>query len=66
MDTIVINPKDENELKFITELLVKLGVDSKILNEKEKEDLGMSILLKEVDRGNRVSEKEVFEKLKIT
>lgn len=63
MGSIVINPKNDSELNFISELLQKLGVDSKVLTDEELEDLGLSILMKEVDRTKVVSEDEIMSKL---
>lgn len=63
MSSIVIRPKNPEELKFISQLLKKLGVQSKVLSEEELEDIGLSILLKEVDRKETVSEKTVLNKL---
>ena len=63
MKSIVITPKDARELKFISELLEKLGINSRVLNEEEKEDIGMSILMKEVDRSSKVSKEEIMKKL---
>ncbi|WP_339703770.1 hypothetical protein [Algoriphagus aquimarinus] len=39
MDSIIVNPKNEKELKFITELLEKLGVSNEVISFDEKEDL---------------------------
>jgi len=41
MDSIIVNPKNEKELKLVTELLEKLGVSSKIFSKEEKEDFEM-------------------------
>ena len=64
MSSIVINPKSSKELKFISELLKKLGVKSKVLSDEDTEDLGLSLLMKDVDRSDIVSEDEVMAKLK--
>lgn len=64
MSSIVINPKDPNEFKFLKSLLEKLGVESKVLSDEDIEDLGMSLLMKDTDRSDRVSESEVINKLK--
>lgn len=64
MNSILINPKDDKELLFISQLLNKLGVDNKILSEEEKEDLGLSIMMKEAERDSIVSEDEIIYKLK--
>ena len=64
MSAIVINPKSSEELKFISELLEKLGVKSKVLTDEDTEDLGLSLLMKDVDRSEKVSEAEVISKLR--
>ena len=63
MKSIVITPKDANELKFVSELLKKLGISSRVLNEEEQEDIGMSILMEKVDRTSKVSKEEIMKKL---
>ncbi|MFT4833384.1 MAG: hypothetical protein ACI83W_001190 [Marinoscillum sp.] len=65
MSSIVINPKSSQELKFISELLEKLGVKSKVLTDEDTEDLGLSILMKEVDRSDVARENEVMSMLKV-
>jgi hypothetical protein len=64
MSSIVINPKSSEELKFISELLSKLGVKSKVLSDEDTEDLGLSLLMKDVDRTDIASDDEVMAKLK--
>lgn len=63
MDSIIVNPKNEKEFKFISELLKKLGVNNKILSVSEKEDLGLSILMSEADRVEEVPREEIYRKL---
>jgi len=65
MSSIVINPKNEEELKFVSELLQKLGVASKVLSDEELEDLGLSLLMKDVDRSEVVLEDEILSKLQV-
>lgn len=64
MGSIVISPRDQKEFEFIKNLLQKLGVKSKVLANADIEDLGMSILMKDVDRSDKVSESEVMKNLK--
>jgi len=64
MSSIVVTPKSAQEMKFISELLAKLGVDSKVLSDEETEDLGLAILMKDVDRTDSVEESEIMAKLK--
>lgn len=63
MSSIVVNPKSQQELQFLSELLKKLGVDSKVLSDEDSEDLGLALLMKDVDRSDIVSEDDVMKKL---
>jgi hypothetical protein len=64
MQPIVIQPKNSTELKFIHELLGKLGIRSQALPEELAEDLGLAMLMREADLSDRVDEEEVMRKLK--
>ena len=64
MSSIVVHPKNKEEFEFITHLLKKHGIESKILSEEEVEDIGLSLLMKEADISEKVSEDEVRYKLK--
>ncbi|MFT7231450.1 MAG: hypothetical protein ACI8TA_000659 [Cyclobacteriaceae bacterium] len=64
MSSIVISPKSSQELKFISELLQKLGVKSKVISDEDTEDLGLSLLMKDVDRSDIVTEDEIIAKLR--
>jgi hypothetical protein len=63
MKSIVITPKDSKELKFIAELLEKMGISSTVPSEKEKEDAGLLMLMKDADENDVVSRKEIVDKL---
>lgn len=64
MRPVVINPKSESELKLVSDLLKKLNISSHILSEEEAEDLGMNILMGEVNRTKKVSRDTIMRKLK--
>jgi hypothetical protein len=64
MKTLVIQSKSPSEIKFISNLLKKLGIDAKWMNAEEMEDYGMSILMKQADRKKKVSRDVVMKKLK--
>lgn len=64
MGAIVINPKNDKELQFVAELLKKLGVATKVLSDEEQEDLGLSLLMKNVERAELVNEEEIIGKLR--
>ena len=63
MKALVIKPRNNDEFKFLSSLLKKLGIGSSALTVDELEDLGMSKLLHEVDRTKKVSRAEIIKKL---
>ena len=60
MKSIIITPKNQSELKFISKLLKKHGISARILSEDIKEDIGLSKLMDEVDKEDFVSEQEIM------
>lgn len=64
MSSIVVHPKNKEEFEFITHLLKKHGIESKVLSKEDIEDIGLSLLMKETDTLEKVSEDEVRYKLK--
>ena len=64
MKALLVQSTDPSELNFIAELLKKLGVKSNAISEEELEDLGLSMLLKNVDRSKKSSREAVMKKLK--
>ncbi len=66
MSSIVVSPKSQKELQFISALLKKLGVRSRVLSDEELEDLGLSVMMRDVDRSEVVTEDEIMKKLKAT
>ena len=64
MKAMVITPKSQAEFKFINDLLKKLGVVSATMSEEELEDIGLSKMLKSVDKTKKVSKESVLSKLK--
>lgn len=63
MKSIVITPKSRSEFEFLSNLFKKLGVSTKTLSEEEKEDIGLSLLMREVDRNQKVKESTILKKL---
>jgi len=64
MKSIVVSPKNLTDMRFVFELLKKLSIPTKVLSDEEKEDLGLSILLREADRTKKVSRETIMRKLK--
>jgi len=63
MKALVVTPKNDNEYKFVSELLKKLGIGLSALSQEELEDLGLSKLMHSVDRTKKVSRSEIMKKL---
>ncbi len=63
MKALVITPKDNDEFKFVTDLLKKLGVGSSPLTQDELEDIGMSKLMRGIDKSKKVTRAEIMKKL---
>ena len=64
MKTMVITPKSETEFKFLSDLLKKLNIMSSTVTKEDLEDVGLSKLLKEVDKTKTVSKNSILNKLK--
>lgn len=63
MKAIVVTPKNSSEFKFLSDLLNKLGINSSSLSYEDLEDIGMSKLLRDVDKTKKASRTEVMKKL---
>jgi hypothetical protein len=61
--SLVINPKDNTELRFITEVLKNLGIESAFVSEGELEDRILSKLLKKTYQTQKTSRSEIMRKL---
>ena len=64
MKAVIIKPKSATELKFINDLLKKLGVDSSTVSKEEIEDIGLSKAMRGVDKNKKVSKVSIIQKLK--
>ncbi|MFM2156291.1 MAG: hypothetical protein RL516_1040 [Bacteroidota bacterium] len=64
MKAVIIKPKSATELKFINDLLKKLGVNSSTVSKKDIEDIGLSKLMRGVDKSKKVSKDSIINKLK--
>ena len=66
MQTLLIETKDTAESILIKALLEKMKIRMKVLNlsDDEKEDLGLSMLMQEVDWNETVSRETIMSKLR--
>jgi hypothetical protein len=60
---ILITPKDKAEEWLLLDLIDRMGLNGRTLNEVEIEDPGLSILLSKVDRSQKVGKERVMCKL---
>jgi hypothetical protein len=63
MNSFVVIPKNEDESKFLSELLNKLKIKTRKLSKEDIEDIGLGILMRSTDRTKKVSREKVFSKL---
>ena len=63
MKALVVTPKNSNEFKFVTDLLKKLGVGSSTVTREDLEDIGMSKLMRQVDKTKKAGRAEIMKKL---
>ncbi len=61
---LVVKPRNNAEIKFLSNLFDKLGVQSALVDEDLIEDLGMSLLLKDTDRNKKVTRETIIKKLR--
>ncbi len=64
MTSIVITPKNKSELELISNLLKKLRIDASYLSDELKVDLGLKILMREVDRTKTATKVSIMKRLK--
>ena len=64
MKAMVITPRSQSEFKFLSDLMKKLNIMSATMTEEEIEDLGLSKMLKEVDKTKKVSKESIMNKLR--
>jgi hypothetical protein len=64
MKAVIIKPKSASELKFINDLLKKLGVSSSTVSKEDIEDIGLSKLMRGVDKSKKVNKDSIINKLK--
>lgn len=59
----MITPKDEGELELLSALLSRLNIATTLIDDEDREDIGMGLLLQEGDRTQSVSREAIFKAL---
>ncbi len=62
MPSILINPKNRDEYLFIEKLISKMNIQYTVLSDEDKEDLGLSLLMKKADRSQKASRQSVIQR----
>ena len=63
MKALVITPKSDNEYKYLSNLLTKLGVGISSLSKEELEDIGLAKMMHNIDKTKKASRSEIMKKL---
>ena len=63
METLVVTVKDKHEMQLVSDILKKMRINAKHLTKEEREDLGLSKLMKQANRSEKVSREQVMELL---
>lgn len=63
MESLIVTPRNKAEFQLIFDLLQKMRISNRVLTDEEKEDLGLGLLMKQVDRTQKVSREEIMAKL---
>lgn len=54
METIVVQPSNDEELKQLKEFLEKSRIKNRVLNEEDKEDLVLGLMMQETDYNDTI------------
>ena len=49
METLVVTVKDKHEMQLVSDILKKMRINAKHLTKEEREDLGLSKLMKQAN-----------------
>lgn len=64
MDTLVLNVKSRDDLRFLEQLFKKMGLSAKKLSESEKEDFAFNKAILEGRKSGYIDESTVMKTLK--
>jgi len=64
MQTVILNIKSKSDIKLLTDLAKKIGVNTKVLSETDVELIGLSNAIKEVSTKEFVNTERYLKKLR--
>ena len=63
MKALVVTPKNDDEFKLVSRLLKKMGINSSAVTQADLEDIGLSKLMRGIDKTKKVSRASIMKKL---
>jgi len=64
METMMVQPSNDEELKLLKEFLQKSRIKSRVLNEENKEDLVLGLMMQETDYNDTIDTEEFIKQLR--
>ena len=64
METLIVTVKDKHEMQLVTDMLKKMRINAKKLSDEDREDIGLSKLMKQANRSEKVSRDQVMKSLR--
>ena len=62
MDSIIITPSNQQDLKLLTSIAKRMGLEVKVFTEERQEELGMAYLINQADRSKIVVGKALIKR----
>jgi hypothetical protein len=63
METIVVQPSNSEELKLLKEFLQKSSIKNRVLNDEDKEDFVLGLMMQETDYIDTINTSEFIRQL---
>jgi hypothetical protein len=63
METLIVTVKDKREKQLVSDVLKKMRINARQLTKEEHEDIGLSKLMKQANKSEKVSREQVMKLL---
>ena len=63
METLIVTVKDKQEMQLVSDMLKKMKINAKKLSDDDREDIGLSKLMRQANRSEKVSRDQVMKSL---
>jgi len=64
METLIVTLKDKHEMQLVSDMLKKMRINAKQLSDDDREDIGLSKLMRQANRTDKVSRDQVMKSLR--